>query len=52
MDTKSTKAIVVDSSNIFIDNCDKDGLETKNYSLKTSKTKNTIIFKESVSHKY
>ena len=45
MNTKPTKAIVIDNSNIFIDNCKKEGLEIKNYSLKTSKTKNTIIFK-------
>ena len=52
MNPKYTKAIVIDSSKVFIDNCNKEGLEIKNYSLKSSKTKNTVIFKENISNKY
>ena len=29
MNTKPTKAMVIDNSNIFIDNCKKEGLEIK-----------------------
>jgi hypothetical protein len=31
MNPKYTKAIVVDSSKVFIDNCNKEGLEIKIY---------------------
>ena len=31
MNPKYTKAIVIDSSKVFIDNCNKEGLEIKIY---------------------
>ena len=52
MNPKYTKAIVIDSSKVFIDNCNKEGLKIKNYSLKSSKTKNRVIVKENMSHKH
>jgi hypothetical protein len=36
MNPKYTKAIVIDSSKVFIDNWNKEGLEIKIYSLKSS----------------
>jgi hypothetical protein len=52
MNHKYTKAIVIDSSKVFIDICNKEGLENKKILFKSSKTKNTVTFKENISHKY